>query len=168
MAPGTVLYIATDEQSEDYFNILDIRHGGPFRTLQLRDFASPPPYVLKSQSRGSQKVCCTFICVFILHIIQLTPQNLIPEGQPGMRHGGPFRTLQLKDCASPPPSALNTRSGDTHMVCCTFMFLFILHIIQLTPQHPSPDWPLHDIAIANIVWCMAYTRGGGRGEKIAH
>jgi len=29
------------------------------------------------------------------------------------------------------------------------------------------DWPLHDIAIANIEWCMAYTRGVGRGSYIA-
>ena len=24
-------------------------------------------------------------------------------------------------------------------------------------------WPLHDIAVANIVWCMAYTREVGGG-----
>jgi len=31
------------------------------------------------------------------------------------------------------------------------------------PPHPAP-WPLHDIAITNIVWCMAYkgSVGGGR------
>ena len=29
-------------------------------------------------------------------------------------------------------------------------------------------WPLHDIAIANIVWCTAYTRGSGIGSHIAH
>jgi len=28
-------------------------------------------------------------------------------------------------------------------------------------------WPLQDIAITNIVWCMAYTRGVGRGAYIA-
>jgi len=25
------------------------------------------------------------------------------------------------------------------------------------------SWPLHDIVIANIVWCMAYTREVGGG-----
>ena len=30
------------------------------------------------------------------------------------------------------------------------------------------SWPLHDIATANIVWCMAYTRGAGWGSYIAH
>jgi len=29
-------------------------------------------------------------------------------------------------------------------------------------------WPLHDIATTNIVWCMAYGRGGGGGGYIAH
>jgi len=28
-------------------------------------------------------------------------------------------------------------------------------------------WPLHDIAITNIVWCMAYTRGVGGASYIA-
>ena len=28
-------------------------------------------------------------------------------------------------------------------------------------------WPLHDIAIANIVWCMPYKGGVGRGVVIA-
>jgi len=28
-------------------------------------------------------------------------------------------------------------------------------------------WPLHDIAIINIVWCMAYKRGGGGGAHVA-
>jgi len=28
-------------------------------------------------------------------------------------------------------------------------------------------WPLHDIAIANIVWSMAYKRGVGGGAYIA-
>jgi len=28
------------------------------------------------------------------------------------------------------------------------------------------DWPLHDIAVANVVWCMAYTRGFGWGSYI--
>ena len=33
------------------------------------------------------------------------------------------------------------------------------------PTYPSTPstWPLHDIAITNIVWCMAHKRGvGGR------
>jgi len=29
------------------------------------------------------------------------------------------------------------------------------------------SWPLHDIAITNIVWCMAYTRGSGGESYIA-
>jgi len=29
------------------------------------------------------------------------------------------------------------------------------------------SWPLHDIAIANIVWCMAYKRRVGGGAYIA-
>jgi len=31
------------------------------------------------------------------------------------------------------------------------------------------SWPSHDIAMTNIVWCMAYTRGvvGGGGSYIA-
>jgi len=24
--------------------------------------------------------------------------------------------------------------------------------------NPNPNWPLHNIVIANIVWCKAYTR----------
>ena len=31
------------------------------------------------------------------------------------------------------------------------------------PQNPGAAWPLQDIAIANIVWCMAYKRGVGGG-----
>jgi len=27
-------------------------------------------------------------------------------------------------------------------------------------------WPLHDIGITNIVWCMAYKRGVGGGGRI--
>jgi len=29
-------------------------------------------------------------------------------------------------------------------------------------------WASHNIATANIVWCMAYTRGVGLGSYIAH
>jgi len=28
-------------------------------------------------------------------------------------------------------------------------------------------WPLHGIAITNVVWCMAYKRGVGGGSYIA-
>ena len=31
----------------------------------------------------------------------------------------------------------------------------------------AAPWPLHDIAIANIVWCMAYIRGSGWGLYVA-
>ena len=47
-----------------------------------------------------------------------------------------------------------------------------------TPRLPSlspiadlltlAGWLLHDIAITNIVWCMAYTKGVGGGAYIAH
>ena len=30
----------------------------------------------------------------------------------------------------------------------------------------SPPWPLHDIAVSNFVWCMAYKRGVG-GEVVS-
>jgi len=30
-----------------------------------------------------------------------------------------------------------------------------------TGIHPTVIWPLHDIVIANIVWCVAYTREVG-------
>jgi len=29
--------------------------------------------------------------------------------------------------------------------------------------HPRVSWPLHDIVITNIVWCIAYKREVGRG-----
>jgi len=29
------------------------------------------------------------------------------------------------------------------------------------------DWPLHDIAITNIVWCMAYKGSVGGGAYLA-
>ena len=32
---------------------------------------------------------------------------------------------------------------------------------------PGESWPLHDIAIANIVWCTAYARGDRGGSYIA-
>jgi len=51
------------------------------------------------------------------------------------------------------------------------------HLCDLLPRRylsrtkqppPPPSWPLHDIAITNIVWCMAYNRGvGGVGGYIA-
>jgi len=31
----------------------------------------------------------------------------------------------------------------------------------------ASDWPLHDIAITNIVWCTAYKRGVRRAVHIA-
>ena len=33
---------------------------------------------------------------------------------------------------------------------------------------PAISWPLNDIVITNIVWCMAHTRGVGWGSYIAH
>jgi len=30
----------------------------------------------------------------------------------------------------------------------------------------STAWPLHDIVVPNIVWCIAYTREGRRGSRI--
>ena len=35
------------------------------------------------------------------------------------------------------------------------------------PPSPSPTWPLHDIAITYIVWCMAQTGRVGDGAYIA-
>ena len=32
---------------------------------------------------------------------------------------------------------------------------------------PPPPWPLHDIAITNIVWCVEYKRAVGEGAYIA-
>jgi len=34
-------------------------------------------------------------------------------------------------------------------------------------SHRPADWPLHDIAITNIVWCMTCTRGSGEASYIA-
>jgi len=34
-------------------------------------------------------------------------------------------------------------------------------------QRPLPPWPLHDIALANIVLCLALKRGVRRGAYIA-
>ena len=33
--------------------------------------------------------------------------------------------------------------------------------------NPNAGWPLQDIAGTNIVWCMAYKRGGSGGSYIA-
>jgi len=34
-------------------------------------------------------------------------------------------------------------------------------------RDPGVSWPSQDIAMANIVWCMAYTRGAGGVSNIA-
>ena len=36
------------------------------------------------------------------------------------------------------------------------------------PCERSAHWRLHDIAIANIAWSMAYTRGSGGGSHTTH
>jgi len=33
-------------------------------------------------------------------------------------------------------------------------------------EYRIQDWPLQDIVITNIVWCMAHTQGRGRGACI--
>jgi len=35
-------------------------------------------------------------------------------------------------------------------------------------SHGAVAWPLHNIATANIVWCMAYIKGVGWGSYIEH
>jgi len=40
--------------------------------------------------------------------------------------------------------------------------------MELSTHSDVSHWPLHDIAIANIVWCMAYNRGAVGGLHIAH
>jgi len=42
-----------------------------------------------------------------------------------------------------------------------------MYIYMHANSHPIPIWPLHDIAMANIVWRMAYTRGVGGRSYIA-
>jgi len=37
----------------------------------------------------------------------------------------------------------------------------------LEEVYTPEDWPLHDIVIANIVWCIAYKGGIGGGAYIA-
>jgi len=34
-------------------------------------------------------------------------------------------------------------------------------------ENKMATWPLQDIAITNIVWCVAYERGVGRGSYTA-
>ena len=35
--------------------------------------------------------------------------------------------------------------------------------LSAAPSLPAAPWPSHDIAIANIVWCMAFKGGVGGG-----
>jgi len=39
-----------------------------------------------------------------------------------------------------------------------------LGLRQTRPARRPAPWPLHDIAIPNIVWCIEYNRGVGSGE----
>jgi len=36
------------------------------------------------------------------------------------------------------------------------------------PDGETKTWPLHNIAITNIVWCMAYNRGVGGGRILSN
>ena len=40
-----------------------------------------------------------------------------------------------------------------------YTYLFVLIEPNNPPTPRALIWPLHDIAIANVVWCMAYTTG---------
>ena len=55
--------------------------------------------------------------------------------------------------SSPREPSLRYRQGRYTAQLCT------------VPEHTSA-WPSHDVVIANIVWCMAYTRGLGGGAYI--
>ena len=59
---------------------------------------------------------------------------------------------------------------DTYLYVCVFIYcLCDVALAQGWHQlHVPAIWPLHDIATANLVWCMAYTRGVGWGSYIAH
>jgi len=47
------------------------------------------------------------------------------------------------------------------------VYLRPLTTIRLDRQVKVLAWPLHDIAITNIVWCVAHERGVGGGACIA-
>jgi len=54
------------------------------------------------------------------------------------------------------------------------IFIYIYSSVGLSPRRrgrrlepTSAAWPSQDIAMANIVWCMAYTRGAGGVSNIA-
>jgi len=52
----------------------------------------------------------------------------------------------------------------------TFIYIYIYIYIYIEYGRPEPwrsvGWPLDDIAITNIVWCMAYKGGVGGGGRI--
>jgi len=48
------------------------------------------------------------------------------------------------------------------------MFLALLAYLAGFEQGRVTGWPLHDIAITNMVWCMAYEWGVGGASYIAH
>jgi len=53
-------------------------------------------------------------------------------------------------------------------VFCSSVFLWcFVFVVCVCPEPVHSLWSLHDIAIANIVWCMAFKGGVGGGACIA-
>ena len=40
-----------------------------------------------------------------------------------------------------------------------YLSIYLDLYLSIYLQAPGSGWPLHDVAITNIVWCMAYKRG---------
>jgi len=88
-----------------------------------------------------------------------------------------IHTENLSPCRSPPVPAPRAAPGAVPRVGV------IRGSNHTTDQSPTPKtlcgltragglgcalvWPLHDIAITNVLWCMAYTRGVGGRAYIA-
>jgi len=52
--------------------------------------------------------------------------------------------------------------------CYEYLFFILVCVVIRTELRGlAANWPLHDIAITNIAWCMAYKRGVGGASKSA-
>jgi len=56
-----------------------------------------------------------------------------------------LRSIYMRTCRSKFEVTASFLGADPVFICIPYL----------------SDWPLHDTAFANIVWCMAYTKGVG-------
>jgi len=110
------------------------------------------------------------VCVYLYlymhecYISSILVYIIYTEDVPQLR-----RSIRIRRDSSSLQRCIISLNTYIYMWVCVYMYIVIymnvicsFRLVYIIYEGGAP-WPLHDIVITNIVWCLAYKRAVGRG-----